>query len=480
MPANQPVAVIVLAAGKGTRFKSEKPKVMHEICGQSMLHHALTQSCKTEPGYVVAVLKHQFDRVSDHVAELNLGILVVEQDDRKGTGAAVQSGLNAIPETVDGTVLVTCGDVPLLTSETIHEIVAAHESAGNAVTIGTAVWDDPTGYGRIIRDADGLVDRIVEQADGTPEELAVTETNSGIYAFALSDLREFLPKITDENKQREYYLTDVAKLCRQAQRPVGAFRIGNVEETLGVNDREQLADRQRLMNARTLKRHMNDGVTIVDPATTWIDQDVLIDPDVTILPGVQIHGKSLIKTGSVIGPDCTLNDVQIGENAVVQRVHATDSTLGDGVTVGPFAYLRPGTVLGDAAKIGTFVETKKADIGPGAKVPHLSYVGDATIGEGTNIGAASVFVNYDGINKHHTTIGKHCRTGSDNMFVAPVTVADGAYTAAGTVVRKDVPAGALALNVAPQRNLGGWVAQKRPGTVSAEAALKAEQEGSTK
>lgn len=474
MPANQPVAVIVLAAGKGTRFKSEKPKVMHEICGKSMLHHALIQSCATEPGYVVAVAKHQFERVSDHVAELERGIVVVEQSDRKGTGAAVESGLAAIPDTVDGTVVVTCGDVPLLTAETIHDLVAAHEADGNAVTIGTAVWEDPTGYGRVIRDDQGLVDRIVEQADANPDELAVTETNSGIYAFALSDLREFLPQITDENAQGEYYLTDVAKLCREAKRPVGAFRIKNVEETLGVNDRVQLADRQRLMNQRTLNNLMVSGVTIHDPNTTWVDTDVIIDQDVTLLPGVQIHGKSLIKSGAIIGPDCTLTDVQVGEKAVLERVHAKEAHLGDEVTVGPFAYLRPGTVLGVKGKIGTFVETKKADIGPGAKIPHLSYVGDATIGEGTNIGAASVFVNYDGINKHHTTIGKHCRTGSDNMFVAPVTVADGAYTAAGTVVRKDVPAGALALNVAPQRNLPGWVAQKRPGTVSAEAASQAE------
>jgi bifunctional UDP-N-acetylglucosamine pyrophosphorylase/glucosamine-1-phosphate N-acetyltransferase len=368
---------------------------------------------------------------------------------------------------------VTYGDVPLLGAEALDRLLADHADSGAGVTVATAVVEDPTGYGRVVRDGDGSVLRIVEEKDSDELQRALREINSGIYAFDAELLRSALSRLTRDNAQGEMYLTDVVAVARSDGRLVAAHPMADVWQTEGVNDRAQLARLGAELNRRVLDRWMRAGVTIVDPATTWVDVDVDLAADVTLLPGTQLLGATVVAEGATIGPDTTLTDVEVGAGASVVRTHGSLAVLGAGASVGPFAYLRAGTYLGADGKIGTFVETKNVQIGAGSKIPHLTYAGDATIGDGTNIGASSVFVNYDGVAKHRTTIGDHCRTGSDTMFVAPVTVGDGAYTAAGTVVRKDVPAGALALNVAPQRNLEGWVVRRRPGTPAAEAAMRA-------
>jgi bifunctional UDP-N-acetylglucosamine pyrophosphorylase/glucosamine-1-phosphate N-acetyltransferase len=472
VPDHRPAAVVVLAAGEGTRMKSDLPKVLHPIGGRSLLGHAVAAAEGLRPEHLVVVVGHQRERVSEHVAQIAAHAVVAHQDDVPGTGRAVQCGLQALPE-LDGTVVVTYGDVPLLDAVTLQRLVDQHEESRSAVTVLTAHVDDPTGYGRVVRDADGQVERIVEQKDADEAQRAVREINSGIYAFDATVLREALDQVTTDNAQGEMYLTDVLAIARAAGRRVSALPLDDVWQTEGVNDRVQLARMGAELNRRVLERWMRAGVTVVDPATTWVDVQVELGRDVTVLPGTQLHGATRVADGATVGPDTTLTDVVVGEGASVVRTHGSESEIGPGASVGPFAYLRPGSRLGERGKIGTFVETKNSDIGAGSKVPHLSYVGDATIGEGTNIGAASVFVNYDGVNKSRTTIGSHCRTGSDNMFVAPVTVGDGAYSGAGTVVRKDVPPGALAINVAPQRNIEEWTLSKRPGTASAQAAARA-------
>jgi len=475
-----PAAVIVLAAGAGTRMKSRTPKILHPVGGISMVGHALNAAEALHPRTLAVVVRHERETVAAHIASLMPGAMIVDQDEVPGTGRAVQAAVEAIDALtpLEGTVVVTYGDVPLLEAATLRELVAVHNVDSNAVTVLTARVEDPAGYGRVLRAEDGTVTGIVEQKDATAEQLAVNEINSGIYAFDAAVLRSALSQVSTDNAQGEMYLTDVLALARAAGGRVAAVETSDQWQVEGANDRVQLAALNAEHNRRSLIRWMRAGVTIVDPATTWIDSTVTLDEDVTILPGTQLHGTTTVARDAVVGPDTTLTNVAIGEGAKVIRTHGTDAVIGAGADVGPFAYLRPGTQLGEHGKIGTFVETKNAQIGTGSKVPHLSYVGDATIGEYSNIGAASVFVNYDGEKKHHTTVGSHVRMGSDNMYVAPVTVGDGAYSGAGTVIRKDVPAGSLAINVAPQRNLENWVSANRPGSAAAQAAERAQTQTS--
>lgn len=471
-------AVIVLAAGAGTRMKSRTPKVLHEIGGRSLLVHAVNAAQGTSPGELVVVLRHERDRVAAHLAEHDPEVAVADQDDIPGTGRAVQCGLEQVTA-AEGTVLVTYGDVPLLDPATLRELVSEHEGAGAAATVLTARVPDPTGYGRILRSEDGSeVLGIVEHKDATAQQRGIDEINSGIYAFDLAVLRDALSRIGTDNAQGEMYLTDVLGVARADGRTVRALVTTDVMMVEGVNDRLQLAQLGAELNRRTLERHMRDGVTIIDPATTWIDADVTIGQDAIIRPGVQLHGACDIGAEAVIGPDTTLRDTEVGEGAEVLRSHAVLAVIGAGASVGPFSYLRAGTDLGARGKIGGFVETKNARIGDGAKVPHLSYVGDAEIGEGTNIGAATIFANYDGVDKHRTVIGSQVRIGSDTVLVAPVEVGDGAVTGAGTVVRKNVPPGALAVNAVSQRNMEGWVQRRRPGTAADDAARAASAERS--
>lgn len=473
-----PTAVIVLAAGAGTRMKSSTPKVLHAIGGRTLLSHALHAAAGITPDHLVTVVGHDRERVSqsctDVAGELGRDVLIAVQEQQNGTGDAVRAGMRALPGDYQGTIVVTAADVPLLDAETIARLIETHQQApAAAVTLLTSTADDPTGYGRVLRTQDGEVTEIVEQKDATEQQQAITEVNSGVYAFDAPLLAAALEELSPNNAQHELYLTDVVAIARSKGKSVRALHLDDAALVAGANDRVQLADLGAQLNHRILVQHMRNGVTIIDPATTWIDVEVTIGQDVTIAPGTQLHGRTAIADEAQIGPDTTLTDVEIGRGAAVIRTHGSQARIGAGAKVGPFAYLRPGTVLGAAGKIGTFVETKNADIGAGSKVPHLTYVGDATIGEHTNIGASSVFVNYDGVNKHHTVIGSHCRTGSDTMFIAPLEIGDGVYTGAGTVLTQDVPSGALAVSGGKQRNIEGWVQRKRPGTAAAEAAERA-------
>lgn len=467
------LAIVVLAAGQGTRMKSATPKLLHKLGGVTIVSHVLATARQMSAAHVVSVVRHERDRLVE-VIEVDLPeSIIVDQDDIPGTGRAVELALAALPDSFAGDVLVVNGDVPLLDAETLAGLVIEHRQAQVAATVLSTVLDDATGYGRVVRSTDGSLEKLVEHKDASEAELAINEVNAGIYVFSAPLLREQLSNLTLDNAQGEKYITDVVGLLRQAGATVAAVEILDSWKVEGINDRAQLSRAATLLNELIVRGWQLAGVTIMDPASTWIDIQVKLEPDVEIKPGTQLLGATLVETGAIIGPDTTLLDTEVGPGAIVKRTDATLSVIGARASVGPFSYLRPGTYLGEDGKIGTFVETKNARIGNGSKVPHLSYVGDATIGEGSNIGAGTIFANYDGVTKSHTTIGSHVRTGSHNTFVAPINIGDGAYSGAGAVIRKDVPPGALAINVAPQRNMDGWVQANRPGTAAATAADEA-------
>jgi len=472
------LTVIVLAAGGGTRMKSKTMKVLHPICGRSMIGHVLTAVAGSGADRVVTVVGHQRDVVGPHVRELMPEAVLAVQEEQAGTGHAVRVAVEALSSregAVEGTVLVAYGDTPLLEGESLRALAAEHEAAQRAVSILSAVVPAPFGYGRVVRDEEGEVVAIVEEKDATPQQREIDEINSGILAFDAEFLLSALPRISNDNANGEYYLTDTVNIAREDGLAVGALVIDDVLQTEGANDRVQLADLGREMNRRILTRWMREGVTVLDPATTWVDADVVLARDVTLLPGTQLLGTTAVAEDAVVGPDTTLKDCEVGEGAKVVRTHGELAVVGAGAHVGPFSYLRPGTQLGTGGKIGAFVETKNAEIGAGAKVPHLSYVGDAEIGEGTNIGAGTIVANYDGVAKHRTKVGRHARTGSNNTFVAPVEIGDGAATGAGTVVRRDVAPGALAVSAGDQRIIEGWAERRRPGTAQAVAAQEARE-----
>ncbi|MEU9985933.1 bifunctional UDP-N-acetylglucosamine diphosphorylase/glucosamine-1-phosphate N-acetyltransferase GlmU [Streptomyces sp. NPDC048045] len=478
MSAIRPAAVVVLAAGEGTRMKSATPKVLHQICGRSLVGHVLAAARELDPANLVVVVGHAREQVGEHLTEIDPAARTAVQAQQNGTGHAVRMGLEELGGAVDGTVVVVCGDTPLLTGATLTQLAATHHADGNAVTVLTAEVPDATGYGRIVRDgASGAVTAIVEHKDATEVQRAIREINSGVFAFDGQLLADALKKVRTDNSQGEEYLTDVLGILREAGHRVGASVAGDHREIAGINNRVQLAEARRILNDRLLTRAMLDGVTVVDPASTWVDVTVTFEQDALVHPNTQLTGSTHLCEGAEVGPNSRLKDTRVGAGARVDNTVSDGARIGPQASVGPYAYLRPGTRLGVKSKIGTYVETKNAAIGEGTKVPHLSYVGDATIGDFTNIGAASVFVNYDGESKHHTTVGSHCKTGSDNMFVAPVTVGDGAYTAAGSVITKDVPPGSLAVARGQQRNIEGWVARKRPGSSAAKAAEAASRQG---
>jgi bifunctional UDP-N-acetylglucosamine pyrophosphorylase/glucosamine-1-phosphate N-acetyltransferase len=468
-----PAAVIVLAAGQGTRMKSAKPKVLHQLAGESMLEHVLHATAGLHAGQSVVVVGHGAAEVEATVAAGSwegATPRTVLQAEQRGTGHAVRTALDAMEFPSPGPVVVLPGDAPLVRSQTLSALLDRHATSGAVVTILSTEADDPTGYGRVVRDADGHPVAIVEERDADAVTRAITEVGTSIYAFDADFLREALGRVGSDNKAGEEYLTDVIGVAATDGRVLAAHIASDPREVMGVNDRAQLAAAARVLRDRLVEHWMRAGVTVIDPETTWIDRSVRLAADVTVEPGVQLRGATVVEEGGTVGPDTTLVDTTVGAGATVVRAHCVEAVIGAGAKVGPYAYLRPGSRLAARAKVGTFVEVKNAEIGEDSRVPHLTYVGDATIGRGSNIGASSVFVNYDGVTKHRSVVGDHVRTGSDNTFVAPVSIGDGAYTGAGSVIRDDVPAGALAVSAGPQRNLEGWVARRRPGTAAAEAA----------
>ena len=448
-------------------MKSTKPKVLHEVLGLTLLDHVLLATSELNANKSLVVIGHGREQVQDHLALAYPKVMTALQDEQNGTGHAVKIALDALGE-LTGSVLVLAGDTPLLTTSDMQLTLDA--LAGNSAAVLTAHLSDATGYGRIVRNAQGDFEKIVEHRDASDSELQLTEVNSGVYAFDAKSLRESLAKLTTDNSQGEQYLTDVLGMLQSQGHGVSAV-VTSEENILGVNDRRQLAESGAILRNRINVEWMMAGVTMVDPNSVWIDRTVVLEPDVTLLPNVSITGASTIRGGATIGPDCSLHDTVADHCATVIRTTSNGAVIGEGANVGPYTYLRPGTVLGAGAKAGGFVEMKNANLGVNAKVPHLSYVGDATIGEGTNIGAATVFVNYDGQEKHHTQVGSHVRIGSDTMLVAPLVIGDGAYTAAGSVITDDVPAGSMAVGRARQRNIVDWVLRRRPGSDSAKAAL---------
>lgn len=469
------LSIVVLAAGAGMRMKSELPKVLHPLAGKPLIGHVLTTAEELEPAHTVVVLKHQKERVAEAIAQLRHDVTIVEQDEIPGTGRAAEVGTNALPVGYAGDVLIVSGDVPLLTAAAIEQFIAGYRASGAAAGVLTANIDDPTGFGRIVRDQRGSVVKIVEHKDADTATREINEINSGTYLFSVPALLDALGRVGMQNAQGEKYLTDVIELLA-ATGPIYGHTVTDNWLVAGINDRAQLSDVSLELNRRLIRQHQLAGVTIQDPASTFIDVDVAIAQDVTILPDTQLHGATVVHPFAQVGPGTTLIDCEVGSGATVNRVHATSARIGAGANIGPFTYLRPGSEIGVDGKVGAFCEMKNATLGEGTKVPHLSYVGDAEVGDHTNIGAGSIFANYDGVNKHRSKVGSQARTGAHNVFVAPVTIGDGAYTAAGTVVRKDVDAGDLARSYAPQQNIEGWVLSHRAGTAAADAVEAAKDD----
>jgi bifunctional UDP-N-acetylglucosamine pyrophosphorylase / glucosamine-1-phosphate N-acetyltransferase len=471
---SQSRTVVVLAAGEGKRMKSALPKVLHPLLGRTLLGHVLAAAAPLRAERTLVVVGHGADQVRAHLAAEAPDATPVLQGEQRGTGHAVRVALDAVND-VTGTVVVLNGDVPLLRPETLTALVEAHETARTAATVLTAEVPDPTGLGRIVRDPAGRLERIVEERDATSEQRRIREINAGIYAFDAALLRDSIGKLSTDNEQGEEYLTDVFGLLAAAGESVTVHLASDATETLGCNDRAELATLRRLLRDRVNLAWMRSGVSILDPATTWIDVTASVGQDAVIDQNTQLSGATVVAEGAVVGPDTTLIDTTVGVGASVLRTHAVGAQVGPKASVGPYAYLRPDARLAEQAKVGTFVEVKNSELGVGAKVPHLSYVGDATIGARANIGAATIFVNYDGVAKHRTTVGEGAFVGCDTSLIAPVEVGPGAYIAAGSAITKNVTPGALAVTRAPQREVQGWVAKRRAGTVSAEAAERALQ-----
>ncbi|MGH2877593.1 MAG: bifunctional UDP-N-acetylglucosamine diphosphorylase/glucosamine-1-phosphate N-acetyltransferase GlmU [Solirubrobacteraceae bacterium] len=432
--------VVILAAGQGTRMRSAVPKLLHSLCGRELVRWPVAAALAAGAARVVVV-----DSAERLLADaLPDGVVLAVQERPLGTADAVRAAADQFA--AGDTVVVLNGDVPLIAPETVRALAAEHERSGAAATIATMVLDDPSGYGRVVRAPDGTVERVAETkaaGDATETELHIREVNTGMFAFDGGELASALAQVRADNAQGEHYLPDVLPILRSHERTVGAFEVADPEELLQVNDRRQLAQVTAVAQRQLNERHMLGGVTIVNPEATVIDVGVTIEPDALIAPFCSLHGTTAVGARSTIGPQTTLIDAQVGEESRVLHSYVTGAVIGERVSVGPFAYLRPGTVMREGSKAGTFVEIKNSDIGRGSKVPHLSYIGDAEVGEGTNLGASTITANYDGRRKHRTTIGDRVRTSVDTTLVAPVTVGDDAYTAAGTVVGADVPQGAL-------------------------------------
>ncbi|MCZ4492216.1 MAG: glmU [Conexibacter sp.] len=446
---------VVMAAGQGTRMRSALPKVLHELCGRPMVAWPVLAAIEAGAGRVVVVSSPGVELA----AALPEGTRTAVQPVADGTGGAV---LAALADVAPGApVVVLSGDVPLISAEAIAQLVAAHAVAGAAATMATTMLDDATGYGRVVRDADGNVERVVETkatGDATPEQLRIREVNTGIFCFDHAALADALPRVGTDNAQGERYLPEVLTLLRAQGATVAAHVVDDPALVLGVNDRVALADVRAIAQRRILEEHMRAGVTIVDPGSTLVDAGITIGQDTVIEPSTYLRGATTVGAGAHLGPDTTIIDTIVGDATTVRHSYVQEAELRAGVTVGPFAYLRPGTLLREGSKAGTFVEIKNSDVGEGTKVPHLSYLGDADVGPNTNLGASTITANYNGKTKtkSRTTIGADVRTSVDTTLVAPVSLGDGAYTAAGSVVVSDVPDRALAIARARQHNIEGY------------------------
>jgi bifunctional UDP-N-acetylglucosamine pyrophosphorylase/glucosamine-1-phosphate N-acetyltransferase len=446
-------SVVVMAAGQGTRMRSRVPKVLHPVCGRPMVHWPI-YAAREAGAATVVVVGSPDGSLAEH---LPAGVAHVVQPVQDGTGGAARAAVPAIDP--EATVVVINGDAALITGEAIRGLVTAHIASGAAATVASVELADPRGYGRIVRDTDGSVLRIAETkvaADATPQEHAIREVNGGVYAFEGDALVTALAQLRTDNAQGELYLTDVLGIMRDAGRAIAAHLLEDAELLLGVNDRVELAGVTAVARRRILETHMRAGVTVLDPASTHVDVTVTIGQDTVLEPGTVLRGATVVGAGCHVGPQVTLTDCTLRDNVTIRHAFGVQATAHDAVTVGPYAYLRPGTVLRERAKVGTFVEVKNSDIGAGSKVPHLSYIGDADVGEGTNLGAGTITANYDGKRKHRTTIGARVRSSVDVAFVAPVTIGDDAVTGAGSVITQDVPPGALGIARARQTNLEGY------------------------
>jgi bifunctional UDP-N-acetylglucosamine pyrophosphorylase/glucosamine-1-phosphate N-acetyltransferase len=450
------MAGLILAAGKGTRMKSELPKCLHEVCGVPMVEHVVRAARKAGVERPVVVVGHGAEQVRQALGD---GCDYVLQEEQLGTGHAVMAAAPAL-SSHEGPLLVCAGDTPLLSAETLAGLVEAQRSSGSAASLATFILEDPYGYGRVVRE-EGRVVRIVEERDCTDDEAAIDEVNAAVYCFDAQALFFELPNLKSDNAQSEYYLTDIIGRFHDEGRGVDGVVFDDESEFIGVNDRWQLAEASWLMRLAILGENAVNGVTIVDPTTTHIGIDVVIEPDTTVLPGCVIEGKTRIGAGSRIGPNCWIKDSQVGAQCRVFMSHLDGATMEAGSRCGPFSNLRPGAKLGLDVKVGNFVEVKNSELEEGVSVSHLTYIGDAHIGSGSNIGAGTITCNYDGFAKHRTVVGRDAFIGSNSTLIAPINIGDGAFVAAGSVVSNDVPADALALGRARQENKESWAKQWR-------------------
>lgn len=453
----QETVAVILAAGKGTRMKSALPKVLHAVGGKSMLRHVMTAAEQAGAKRMLVVVGFGGDKVQ---AEIGAAAEFVLQAEQLGTGHAMMQ-VQPVLAGFSGTILLLCGDTPLLTGQALLDLVAAHQQSGAAATVLTAMPADATGYGRILRDESGQVLGIVEQKDATAEQKQIGEINTGIYCFEAAPLFAALAGLTCNNAQKEYYLTDVLAILAQAGQQVGAVEVADFQETLGINSRLQLAEAEKILRQRKLVELMDSGVTVMDPASTFVDASVSVGEDTVLYPFTWLEGETTIGRDCRIGPNSRISDSQLGDAVTLHFSYAHECKIAGGVSVGPYVHLRPDTELSAGVKVGNFVEIKNSRVGVGSKLPHLSYIGDADIGSGVNIGCGTITVNYDGKKKHRTVVGDTAFVGCNSNLVAPVSVGSGAYIAAGSTITKDVPDGALGVGRARQSNIAGWVEKKK-------------------
>ena len=446
---------IILAAGEGTRMKSVHAKVMQKAAGRTLIEWVLNAAAGAGAEQNIVVVGHCAEEIEDYLKDR---VTYAYQRERLGTGHAVIQGIETIKD-LDGTVMVLCGDTPLITEKTLKAALDSHVESRRAVTVVTAIAEEPFGYGRIVR-KNGKMTRIVEQKDASEEEKLIKEINSGMYLFDIKKLVSALGRITNNNAQGEYYLTDVIEILLKDGENADTY-IADMEETLGVNDRIQLAQADSLLNARKVKELMRDGVCVLDPSSVRADAGVKVGRDTVVYPGTILEGSTEIGEGCIIGPNTKLKNCRIGSETEIQYSVALDSSVGSNTSVGPFAYIRPNSSIGSGNKVGDFVEVKNAVIGDGTKIAHLTYVGDADVGKRVNFGCGTVVVNYDGISKHRSIIGDDCFIGCNSNLVSPVTIHKGAYTAAGSTITDEVPEKALAIARARQVNKDGWVDKNR-------------------